>query len=99
MHKSRQNFFICQFFKKHVLWCSSDYGDQKQPNGPPKPQIFNTVTHILHTPTLQFFRYLHFSKPEFFDVLEKRSTIIFFYRGTKKKLKKSKTVCLGALLK
>ena len=74
MHKSRQNFFIGQFFKEHVLWCSSDYGDQKQPNGPPKPQIFNIVTHILHTPTLQFLRYLHFSKPLFLDVLVKRST-------------------------
>ena len=65
MHKSKPNFFIGQFFKEHVLWCSSDYGDQKQPNGPPKPQIFNIVTHILHTPTLQFLRYLHFSNPYF----------------------------------
>ena len=75
MHKSRPNCFIGQFFKKHVLWCSSDYGDQKQPNGPPNTEIFNTVTHILHTPTLQFsINYLHFSKPELFDVLVKRST-------------------------
>ena len=74
MQKIGQNFFIGHFLKNVALWCSSDYGDQKVPIGPPKPQIFSILPNTLHTCTMTFFRYWHFSKPYFFDVLVKRST-------------------------
>lgn len=65
VQKFWQNFLFGHFLKNDVPWCSRDYGEQKVPTEPPKPQIFNIVTRILIPPHYNFSVTCTFQNPNF----------------------------------